>query len=151
MKRKQYSESKIKTAQKFLSKYNLTINDLTEQQKKIVVGYTYVKKYFSLFLILLMLSAIVFSIGAFISFQSVKYFIGVNCDLSAIKDNDALRSFGKACFGLGFGFCLYSSVACLMLIYAIINSIVLRTKSKILTAFLPTLKQTSDDNENPSD
>ena len=150
MKQKKYSESKIITAQKFLSKYELSFDGLNESQKGIVIGYTQAKKHLLLCVILLTLGIIVCSISAYISYESVKYFIGVNCDLSTIKDNDALRSFGKACFGLGFGSCLYSCVACLMLIYIIVISITLKTKRQILDAFLPVIEQPSDNDQIPN-
>lgn len=144
MKEQKYPESKIKTAQEFLSKYGLSFDYLDANQKKIVSSYTQLHKHLLLILILLILSIIIFSVGAFIAYQSVKYFVGVNCDLSSLENNDDLRAFGKACFALGFTFCLYSSIAFYVLVCIVFIFARLRTKFKILNAFLPSLKFNSD-------
>lgn len=140
MKPKKYSEFKIKATNKFLSKYNLTFDNLNELQQKATVSYTYHRKFLFFGLVVLLLAIIIFSYWAFVSYLSVGYFVGESSDPSTLTPQ--LR--GKACFGLG----LCAGATALTAFYLFLNALifpwVLRQKRQIFDAFLPSLNQSSN-------
>ena len=138
MKPKKYSESKIKTANKFLSKYNLSFEDLNEEQKRFTIKYTYSTKGLVFYLSILLLGVLIFSLQGFIASESINYFIGKGTDLA----NYELESDGKICFALGFISCFFYFIASLLLLYGILLPILKKNKLKSLDAFLPDLRLT---------
>jgi len=149
MKQKKYSESKVKTAQNFLSKYDLTFDSLDEAQKKVLVNYTSVQKQFLLCLIIFTGSLIIWSFIAYAEYQLANSAIDEIGKISIQENEDTLHRYGKLCFRFGFNFGLYSFVALMMLVCIISYSAGLKAKSQILNAFLPALKQSSN-NDNTS-
>lgn len=150
MKQKKYSESKIKTAQDFLSRYEVSFDALNERQKKNVVGYVTIKKLLALSLSALVFALVVFSVMAYVTYQKADSRIIDISKTSTFENEDALLIYGKTCFKWGFNVGLYSFTAFMMLIYIIFTSVGISTKFYILDAFLPALKQSSDDNQIPS-
>ena len=146
MKQKKYSVSKIKTADIFLLKYDLSFDCLTDPQKQVVVTYTNAKKRFWFHLILFVICAVISSYFAFVTYHSVGYFVGESNDLTAWTPQ--LR--GKACFAFGFTFCLSSSIAFLMLICPFLIHMLLRAQFHTLNAFLPALKKPCNNDQTSS-
>ena len=147
MKQKKYSESKIKTAQKFLSKYDLSFNALDEYQKQSVVKYTSVQKYLTLCLIVYLFSMIVFITGTYLYYTRAQAGIDKVIELSASGEIINARKYGDFCFDKGVLFGSSSFTALYMLISTIILPLTLRQKQQTLDAFLPALKQSPDDNK----
>jgi len=148
MKQKKYSESKINRAQKFLSKYELSFDDLDESQKKIVINYTGVQKLYWLCFLVLASSLILWSFLAYTEYQTADSGIDQisKVQISA-TESSLLFYYGKVCFKWGLTFGLYSCFAFLMLVYIILTWVGLRAKFQLLDAFLPSLKQSFGDDK----
>ncbi|MHC4552687.1 MAG: hypothetical protein ACYSUT_07970 [Planctomycetota bacterium] len=151
MNQKKYSESKIKTAQKFLSKYDLSFNILNESQKKSVVRHTQGRKYLLLCLVTYIFGMTVCVIGAYLYYARAQTGIDKIVELSASGEAINLRKYGVFCFekGLLVGMSCFSALYILM--FTIILPLIMRQKRQILNAFLPALKQPPiNDNEEPN-
>ena len=150
MKPKKYSESKIETAQNFLSKYDLSFESLDESQKEILIGYTQARKNLMLIFCLLFFGLAVNSVGAYISYQTTDSGIKEIIKTIELNTESALFIYGKSCFWWGFTFSLYLFVALLMLVYISLIALSFKGRCKYLNAFLPALKQSFDNDKNPS-
>ena len=147
MKQKKYSESKIKTAQKFLSKYDLSFNALDEQQKDSVVKYTFARKHLILCLATYIFSMTVFIIAAYLYYTRAQTGIDKIIELSASGEIINARIYGDFCFDKGVLFGMSSFIALYMLMFTIILPLTMRQKRQIIDAFLPALKQSSDNEQ----
>jgi len=150
MKQKKYSESKIKTAQKFLSKYDLTFDDLDEPQKKAVVRQAYGQKYLILCLVVFTFGLITSIVGTYLTYNRTHTYIDKIVELSASGEVINLDKYGAFCFEKGSLVGMHSSCVLYTLLFIITLPLILKVKHQILDAFLPSLKQPSDGNKNPS-
>jgi hypothetical protein len=140
---KKYSESKIKAAQKFLSKYNLSFDALDEPQKQVVISYTYLRNFLTVCLIALTFGLVVFSVLAYVYYNRAYATIDQISNLSSPSKAIDLRTYGESCFGRGINFGVHSIGAFMMLIYIVLFLAGLRGKFQMLNAFLPALKHPS--------
>ena len=150
MKQKKYSESKIKTAQKFLSKYELTFDNLNALQKNVIVNYTSTQKYFALSLFTLIIGSIIFALGAYYYYESSFSIINDVTEKFASVETFDLYEFGKICLERGSLIGLYSLVAFVQFLNVILILLFSKRRGQVFDAFLPALKRTSDDNKTPS-
>jgi len=150
MKQKKYSESKIKTAQKFISKYDLSFDSLNELQKKAVISYTYGQKGLTLCLVIFLFSMAVSIVGAYLFYTRAQTGIDKISELSASGEIINLHEYGQFCFERGCSLGMHSFLALYMLLLSIILPLILRQKRQILDAFLPAIKQSSNDDNTPS-
>lgn len=147
MKKKVYSVSKIKTAQKFLSKYDLTFESLNEQQKESVVNYTYGRKYTKAGVWLLICCLIFFIAGAYLCYARTLTIYDQVAKASDSGEIINLHNYGKLCFGRGFIVGVFICAAFFALSNLTAIPLILKVNHKIFDAFLPIIKQSSD-NEN---
>ncbi len=150
MKQEKYSESKIKIAQLFLSKYDLSFDSLNKLQKKVVVNYTSVQKLFGLSLAALIFALTVFSAMAYLSYSQSESRIEKVVELSLSGESINLDKFGHSSFSLGFTIGAQSCTAFAMLLYIIMLLLTSKLRGQVFDVFLPALKQSSDDDENSS-
>lgn len=147
MKKQKYSESKIETAQKFLSEYDLSFDSLNEVQQRIIVNYTYSRKYYLLCLVLFIFGMIVFSSGAYIVFQTTGSGIDELIKMSILENIDSLCLYGKIYFKSGLVCGLYIFGAFFMLANIIFISTCLQAKFQMLNTFLPAIKYIPDNDK----
>lgn len=147
MKPKKYTESKIKAADKFLSKYGLSFDALDEQQKIAVVRYCYPKK-------ILWFAILGFSVGciacltmAYLLYTKAHAWIESKSELF-LTPFPFIEEFGNSSFIAGFFVAIYTFTAFLLFIYIIVIPFDVKWRGQVLNAFLPSLKQKqASDNE----
>jgi hypothetical protein len=146
-----FSDKNKKAAEKFLSGFSLTLENLSEPQKKSLMKY--IKRKSFLKWDVLVNAICIISIMA-LSFYYFPKFLSSACDLipKFVKVNDnngemyiklyktaqeSLRFYIKAGFYLGIWFSSYIFVSISLIIAELID---LRTQKKIFEAFLPLVK-----------
>ena len=150
MKQKKYSESKIKTAQEYLSKFDLTFESLNEPQKKLVVNHTSVQKLFGLSLATLIFALTVFSVIAYIGYSQSESRIEKVAELSLSGESVNLKKFGNSSFSRGASVGAQSCVAFVMFLNIIMLVFTSKWRGQVFNVFLPALKQSSDNDKIPS-
>ncbi len=151
MKQKKYSDSKIKTAQKFLSKYDLPFETLDESQKKVVINYTGVKKLFWLVLAALIFGFVVDFWGACLIYSHSQTIFDQAAERSASAEKINLHTDERLCFMQGFTVGLEACAALVMLSCIIMFIMISRWRGQVFDAFLPSLKNNIDNDQTPID
>jgi hypothetical protein len=157
-----FSEKTRKAAEKFLSKFSLTLENLTEQQKKSLMNYIKRKRFLKWdvpITALCIISILALSIYYYPKFLSsagglIPKFVKVNNNgnqsyVELDKDtrenlkSDIVLS-AKAGFYLGLWFSSYIFISISIIIAELID---LRNQKKIFHAFLPSIKTAVPDNQ----
>ena len=150
MKQKKYSESKVRTAQKFLSKYAIPFDSLDEKQRKVVISYTYGQKLLTLCLVLFSFSLAVSIVGAYLFYTRAQNGIDKITELSVSGEAINLHEYGHFCFDKGCSLGMHSFLALYMLLLIIMLPLILKSKRQILDAFLPAIRQSAENEQIPS-
>lgn len=147
MKPKKYSESKIKTANKFLSKYELTFDSLDQNQKQSVTKYTSFRKCLFLFLVADFFFMTIFITKAYLCHTRAQTELDRIIESLSPEQITNAREFSSFFFEQGLLVGVLSFSALIMLIYIFLLLKGTRGRFQTINAFLPALKQSSDNEQ----
>lgn len=139
MKKSSYSQSVQSAANRLLSGYNLTLEQLTEDQQKQVIIYIRAKKWWPWLLLIFLAAMIVFGYGVLVQYNQMQDFIGKAVILSSSGTDIDWQKISRFSLEHGFITGVYALTAVYMVLLTIFVPMNIHSQKRLLDAFLPAL------------
>jgi hypothetical protein len=134
-----YSKTVQSAANRFLSDYHLTLEQLTEAQQKQVVIYIRAKTWWPWLLLVFLAAMIVFGYGVLVKYIQMQEFIGKVVVLSNSGTEINWQKISGFSLEQGFIIGVYALTTVYMILLTLFVPINIRGQKRLLDAFLPSL------------
>lgn len=136
MKKITYSRPIQAAADRLLSDYHLTLEQLTAVQQKQVVGYLRARKWWPWTMIVFLAAMIIFGYGVWVKYNQIQEFVGKAVVLSNSGTEIDLQKVSGFSLEQGFNIGVLAVTTVYMILYAIFIPINIRDQKRMLDAFL---------------
>lgn len=143
-----YSNAVVSAANRFLTGYNLTLEQLTEAQQKQVVIYIRAKTWWPWLLLIFLGAMLVFGYGVMMQYNQLQDFVGKAIVLSGSGTDIDWQKVSRFSLEHGFITGVYAVTAVYMILLTIFVPMNMHAQKRLLDAFLPAIASKLMDGSN---